>query len=271
MLPAWRDQIGDRQNRLGRTKKRRAAPLRARERAVSPPVACAGNQRFRRLSGDVCGAGADCFPLARLCGASERRAAGLAAAGGRHWPVRRSLCRSLGPAPNHDRKRRVARRSAFASRSDVPLHRQSSALVELCAICFAIGCVSAFFVPAQGVMIPALVDRTELLAASAAMQQTWQWARIASPGVAAALVARFTENACFVADAASFVISALLVAAISHNIPRTSIPAHPFPAHPFRAHPFPAHPFPAHPFPAHPYGHRANVQQPASCAICAPA
>jgi len=106
----------------------------------------------------------------------------------------------------------------------VPTHQESSALVELCAICFAIGCVSAFFVPAQGVMIPALVDRTELLAASAAMQQTWQWARIASPGVAAALIARFSEDACFVADAASFVISALLVAAISHKIPRVNTP-----------------------------------------------
>jgi MFS family permease len=105
----------------------------------------------------------------------------------------------------------------------VPTHPESSALVALCAVCFAIGCVSAFFVPAQGVMIPALVDRTELLAASAAMQQTWQWARIASPGVAATIVARFSENACFVADAASFVISALLVAAISHKIPRTSM------------------------------------------------
>jgi MFS family permease len=104
----------------------------------------------------------------------------------------------------------------------VPTHGERSALVELCAICFAISCVSAFFIPAQGVIIPAVVDRTELLAASAAMQQTWQWARIVSPGVAAAILARFSENACFAADAASFIVSALLVSTISFNIPRTS-------------------------------------------------
>jgi MFS family permease len=84
----------------------------------------------------------------------------------------------------------------------------------ICAICFAIGCFSAFFVPAQAVVIPRLVEREELLAASALMQQTLQVARIASPAVAGALVAHFGENACYAADAASFVLSAALLARI---------------------------------------------------------
>jgi len=87
--------------------------------------------------------------------------------------------------------------------------------VRVCAICFAISCVSAFFVPAQAVLIPRLVDREELLAASAVMQQTLQVARIASPAAAGALVAHFGESACYAADAASFVFSAAILATIS--------------------------------------------------------
>jgi len=82
--------------------------------------------------------------------------------------------------------------------------RFSHGFAYICAICFAIGCVSVFFVPAQAVAIPLLVNREQLLAASALMQQTLQVARIASPAVAGALVTHFGENACYAADAASF-------------------------------------------------------------------
>jgi MFS family permease len=84
----------------------------------------------------------------------------------------------------------------------------------------AINSASAFFVPAQAVAIPALVDREELLAASALMQQTLQVARIASPAVAGALVARFGEKACYAADGASFVFSAAMLATIRCDIAR---------------------------------------------------
>src|SRR5262249_10174330 len=70
---------------------------------------------------------------------------------------------------------------------------------------------------------PRLVDRENLLAASAAMHQTFQWARIASPAIAAAVVARLSENACFLADAVSFAISALLLTAIPSNVPRAPV------------------------------------------------
>ncbi len=93
----------------------------------------------------------------------------------------------------------------------------SSRFSYICAICFAISCFSAFFVPAQAVVIPRLVERGELLAASALMQQTLQLARIASPAVAGALVAHFGENACYAADAASFVFSAALLARIRYD------------------------------------------------------
>ena len=90
----------------------------------------------------------------------------------------------------------------------------SRSLPDICAICFAISCASAFFVPAQAVVIPQLVEREELLAASALMQQTLQVARIASPAVAGIVVAHFGENACYVADAASFVFSAAMLARV---------------------------------------------------------
>ena len=93
----------------------------------------------------------------------------------------------------------------------------SSRFSFICAICFAISCFSAFFVPAQAVVIPRLVEREELLAASALMQQTLQVARIASPAAAGALVAHFGENACYAADAASFLFSAALLARIRYD------------------------------------------------------
>lgn len=92
--------------------------------------------------------------------------------------------------------------------------RLSQGFWYLCAICFTIGCVSVFFVPAQAVAIPLLVDRGQLLAASALMQQTLQVARVASPAVAGTLVAHFGENACYVADAVSFVFSAAMLATL---------------------------------------------------------
>ncbi len=91
----------------------------------------------------------------------------------------------------------------------------------ICAICFAISCVSAFFVPAQAVAIPLVVERESLLAASALMQQTLQVARIASPAAAVALATHFGENACYAADAASFVFSAVLLTSIRCETSKT--------------------------------------------------
>lgn len=94
-------------------------------------------------------------------------------------------------------------------------------LLRIFCLCFAISCVSALFVPAQAVLIPQVVKRDELLPASALMQQTMHVARIASPPVAGALVAKFGENACYFADAASFLVSAALLMTISSGAPTT--------------------------------------------------
>jgi len=82
------------------------------------------------------------------------------------------------------------------------------------AAIFLISAVSCLFIPAQSVAIRALVPREGLLSANALMQQAMQLARLASPALAAALVAWIGPSICFYLDAASFVVSALLISAI---------------------------------------------------------
>jgi hypothetical protein len=69
-------------------------------------------------------------------------------------------------------------------------------------------------------VIPQVVEREALLAASALMQQTLQIARIASPAAASVLVAHFGENACYAADAASFLFSAAMLQRIQCDAAR---------------------------------------------------
>ncbi len=95
--------------------------------------------------------------------------------------------------------------------------------IRLCSICFAISCVSAFFVPAQAVVIPRLIKREELLPVSVLMQQTMHVARIASPAVAGTLVVRFGENACYWGNSASFLVSAALLTNVSCHVLPTAI------------------------------------------------
>jgi MFS family permease len=92
----------------------------------------------------------------------------------------------------------------------------SNTLPEIYAISFAIGCVSSFFTPAQAMTVPLLVPRERLFAAVAHIQQSMQLVRIASPAVASALVSWWGERACYYADTASFVFSAVLLATLRY-------------------------------------------------------
>ena len=75
--------------------------------------------------------------------------------------------------------------------------------------------VSTFFVPAQSVVTPMIVPRESLISASAVMQQTVQVIRMVSPAVAGALAGTFGERACYAADSASFVASALFITSVA--------------------------------------------------------
>lgn len=91
-------------------------------------------------------------------------------------------------------------------------------LWQMYAISFAMSCVSAFFTPAFSITIPRLVDMGALLKANARLQQSIHAVRIVSPAIAGALVSAAGTEACYLADAASFVISAGLIG----TLPRPS-------------------------------------------------
>ncbi len=83
------------------------------------------------------------------------------------------------------------------------------------AILAAISVVSSFFGPAQGVAIRSAVPLHGLRSANALMQQVMFGMRIIGPAIAAWLVATFGARVCYLADATSFVGSALLIASVS--------------------------------------------------------
>ena len=82
------------------------------------------------------------------------------------------------------------------------------------AILAAISVVSSFFGPAQGVAIRSAVPLHGLRSANALMQQVMFGMRIIGPAIAAWLVATFGARVCYLADSASFVGSALLIASV---------------------------------------------------------
>jgi DHA3 family macrolide efflux protein-like MFS transporter len=88
-------------------------------------------------------------------------------------------------------------------------------LREVCAIMFAISCISSFFGPAQSITVRTLVPTEKLLAANALMSQAFYTVRLLSPALAGALIAVMTEKSCFYLDSASFLFSAAMVFTIT--------------------------------------------------------
>jgi MFS transporter, DHA3 family, macrolide efflux protein len=101
----------------------------------------------------------------------------------------------------------------------VLLLMRAATLPQICAISFAVSCASSFFAPARAITLPLLVPADFLLAANARMQQSMQAVRIASPAVAAALVAALGERICYAADSATFFGSALLLTTLRYGRP----------------------------------------------------
>jgi MFS family permease len=90
---------------------------------------------------------------------------------------------------------------------------------QICAIFASISAVSSFFAPAQSVALRQLVPPERLMAANAMMSQAFYAVRILSPAVAAALVSRFTEKACFHVDSVTFGFSACMLATLAFARP----------------------------------------------------
>ena len=97
-------------------------------------------------------------------------------------------------------------------------------LPQLYALCFLVSCFSSFFAPAQAIAIPLLVQREDLMAANARMQQTMQLARIVSPAAAGAIATGLGESACYYADSLSFFFSAAMLATLTCHRPAIAQP-----------------------------------------------
>jgi len=84
-------------------------------------------------------------------------------------------------------------------------------LWHICILMAMLSSLSAFFLPAQGSMIPLLVQKEELLVANALNSQTVHLTKIIGPATAGFLVSAFGEKLCFLLDSGSFVVSAALL------------------------------------------------------------
>jgi MFS family permease len=120
--------------------------------------------------------------------------------------------------------RRIMISSDIARACLILLLAFTSNLREIYAISFAIGCVSSLFLPAQAIALPLAVGSEGFLAASTLLQQTMQLLRIATPALAGALVAVLGERACYVADSASFLCSAIFLRALFYKPRRNLTP-----------------------------------------------
>jgi DHA3 family macrolide efflux protein-like MFS transporter len=87
------------------------------------------------------------------------------------------------------------------------------------AVLAAISVVSSFFSPAQGVAIRSVVPLHGLRSANALIQQVMFVMRIAGPAIAGLLVASFGAKSCYLADAASFAASAILIGSLALTRP----------------------------------------------------
>ena len=82
----------------------------------------------------------------------------------------------------------------------------------------AISVLSSFFNPAQGIAIRTAVPRHGLRSANALMQQVLFGMRIVGPPLAGVLYTVLGARSCYLADAASFVCSGLLIASLSMRL-----------------------------------------------------
>lgn len=86
---------------------------------------------------------------------------------------------------------------------------------------FVESCISQFFIPAKGAIIPHLVDEEHLVAANSLNSSSEQLTRLVGPVIGGALFALLGINGVALADSASFLISAVMIMLIVLPRPRT--------------------------------------------------
>jgi MFS family permease len=102
----------------------------------------------------------------------------------------------------------------------------SGHLYQMYFLMAGLSAVSCFFTPAQTAALPLIVPENELLVANSINVQTLQLNQIFAPAVVGFAVVWLGERNCFFLDAASFVLSALLVSTIriERKVARTASP-----------------------------------------------
>jgi len=76
---------------------------------------------------------------------------------------------------------------------------------QVLALAAALGCVNAFDIPARQAFLVQMTSPEDLLNAIALNSSIFNFARVAGPGIAGLLVARFGEGVCFAVNGLSFV------------------------------------------------------------------
>jgi MFS family permease len=94
-------------------------------------------------------------------------------------------------------------------------------------VAVAQSCVAAFSHPAEGALLPSLVEDDQLVPANALNALNNRVARLVGAPVGGALLAHFGLQTVVVVDCASFVLAALLIAGISPRAPRRTATAEP--------------------------------------------
>src|SRR3954447_8065668 len=81
-------------------------------------------------------------------------------------------------------------------------------------IFFVMASVSAFFIPAQSVVVRTITPAAGLMAVNGLMSQAMQGSQIIAPSISGALVELVGANACFAIDTVSFLFSACMLMTI---------------------------------------------------------
>ncbi len=92
-----------------------------------------------------------------------------------------------------------------------------SELWYIYASIFMLATVSRFFYPAEGAIIPDIVEKDVLMSANSFSQTTYILSSILGPGIGAAMVGILGINSVFIFDGLSFFISALSISLIRYS------------------------------------------------------
>jgi len=98
-------------------------------------------------------------------------------------------------------------------------------LVQLYLVAFATGALTVFFDNASSAYLPSLIERRMLVDANSKLEISRSTAQIAGPGLAGLLIELTSAPAALVADAVSFVASAVLITGI--RVPSRANPQRP--------------------------------------------